>query len=352
VARVALITGSPGARWEAVGAELAARGWEVRRSAFQGNEQPDLAGAARGAEVVIHAGVRTPQGASAEWRAAAEAQAARGATLAARDAGARRVLLLSSALVYGRPRHLPCAEGELKRPRTAAERARWEAERAAWRAFREGAPLVVLRPVLAYGPGLRGGAIRALSLIALLHRARRRVPILRRGPVAHLVHIADIARAAAHLAEHPDDGDVVGRAFNVGDDAPLPLAEHLAAAIGALGYEAGRYLPYSPRLAAALLWLARIVPDRLLFDPVNRRLARAWHRYTGSTGASDALPPRLDRETLLWMTTDHYYDIGRLGALGWRPRYPVSTEALPDTIRALVSEGLLPAGVTHPRTGT
>jgi nucleoside-diphosphate-sugar epimerase len=185
--------------------------------------------------------------------------------------------------------------------------------------------------------------------MALLHRARRRVPILRRGPVAHLVHIVDIARAAAHLAEHPDDGDVVGRAFNVGDDAPLPLAEHLAAALGALGYRAGRYLPYSPRLTAALLWLARSIPDRLLFDPVNRRLAEAWRRYAAASGTSDALPPRLDRETLHWMTADHYYDVGRLAALGWRPRYPVSTEALPDTIRALVSEGLLPAAAALPR---
>lgn len=344
MARVALITGSTGAREAAIAAELLARGWEVRRSAFQGGEEPDLATAARGAEVLVHVGVRTPHHADTGWRAAAEARAARRAALAARDAGAGRFLLVSSAAVYGRPRHLPCDEGELKRPRTAAQRARWEAERAAWRAFREGAPLCVLRPVVAYGPGMRGGAVRALSLIALFHRARRRVPILRRGPVAHLVHIADIARAAAHLAEHPDDRDVIGRAFNVGDDAPLPLAEHLAAAMGALGYQASRYLPYSPRLTAALLWLVRAVPDRLLFEPVNRRLAAAWRRYTESSGASDALPPRLSREALHWITTDHYYDVGRLRALGWRPRFPISTEALPDTIRALVSEGLLPPG--------
>jgi nucleoside-diphosphate-sugar epimerase len=344
VARVALISGSPGAREQAIGAELAARGWEVRRAAFEGGERVDLAGRARGVEVLIHVGVRTPHSAPAAWRAQAEAAAAREAALAGRDAGARRVLLVSTASVYGRPRQLPCGEGDLKAPRTAAERARWDAERAAWRAFREGAPLAVLRPVIAYGPGLRGGAVRALSMIALLHGARRRVPILRRGPVAHLVHIADLAGAVAHLAEHPDDRDVVGRAFNVGDDAPLPLAEHLAAAMGALGYRAARYLPYSPRLTAALLWLVQRVPDRFLFEPVNRRLLAAWRRYAQATGTSLALAPRIDREALHWMAADHYYDTGRLAALGWRPRYPVSTEALPDTIRAMVSLGLLPPG--------
>jgi nucleoside-diphosphate-sugar epimerase len=348
VARVALITGSPGAREEAIGAELAARGWEVRRRAFQGGERPDLGAQARGAEVVIHLGVRTPPSAAAAWRAAAEAEAARDALLAARDAGARRALLVSTVSVYGRPRQLPCSEGELKRPRTASERARWEAERAAWRAFREGVPLVVLRPAIPYGPGVRGGAIRALAMIALLHRARRRVPILRRGPVTHLVHIADLAGSVAHLAAHPEDRDVVGRAFNVGDDAPLPLAEHLAAAMAALGYRAGRYLPYSPRLTAALLWLVRRVPDRILFEPLNRRLLSAWTRYARATGASPELAPRVDREALHWMAADHYYDTGRLAALGWRPRYPVSTEALPDTIRGLVALGLFPQGATSP----
>lgn len=342
--RIALITGSPGAREEAIGAELAARGWDVRRLAFRGGERPDLATAARGAEVVVHVGVRTPREQLAHWRAAAESEAARGVALAARDAGARRFVLCSTASVYGRPRHLPCGEGELKRPRTAAERARWGAEVAAWRAFREGAPLVVLRPVVTYGPGLRGGVIRGLSLLALVHRRRRTIPILRRGPVAHLVHIRDVARAVAHVAEHPSDRDLVGRAFNVGDDAPMPMAEHLAAALGALGYQAGRYLPFSPRLTAALLWLVRHLPDRLLFDPVNRRLGEAWGRYATALGASAALAPRVDREALHWMAADHYYDTSRLAALGWKPVYPVSTEGLRETVRELVRLRLLPPG--------
>jgi len=349
VARVALITGSAGAREQAIAAELAARGWEVRSAAFAGGERPDLGSLARGAEAVLHVGVRTPREETAAWRAAAEAEAAARTALAARDAGARRFLLVSTASVYGRPRHLPCDEGELKRPRTAAERARWGAERAAWRAFRQGAPLTVLRPTIVYGPGLRGGVIRALSFLALTNQARRRVPILRRGPVAHLVHIEDVARAAAHLCEHPADRDVLGRAFNVGDDAPLPLAEHLAAALGAMGYQAGRYLPYSPRLTAALLWLVRHLPDRFLFDPVNRRLGAAWGRYAVAAGATGELAPRIDREALHWMAADHYYDTHRLSSLGFRPAHPISTEALPETIRALLALRHLPAGaLTRP----
>jgi hypothetical protein len=135
---------------------------------------------------------------------------------------------------------------------------------------------------------------------------------------------------------------VVGGAFNVGDDAPLPLAEHLAAALTALGYQAGRVLPWSPRLAAALLWLVRRLPDRVLFDPVNRRFGTAWERYAGTNGGDASLSPRLGREVLHWMAADHYYETGRLAALGWRPRYPTSADGLPGTIRALVEQHLVP----------
>jgi nucleoside-diphosphate-sugar epimerase len=343
MSRVALITGSPGARERAIAEELRRSGWEVRRSAFDGTALPDLVEAARGAEVVFHVGVRTPRSEPAPRRADAEAAAAYAAGNAARVVGARRFVLVSTASVYGRPRYLPCDEGELKAPRTAAERARWRAEQAAWRAFREGAPLTVLRPTIVYGPDLRGGAIRALSFIALVNQGRRRIPIIRRGPVAHLVHIRDVARAAVHVAEHPIESEVLGRAFNVADDAPLPLAEHLAAALSAMGYRPGRVIPYSPRLTAMLLWLVRHVPDRVLFDPANRRLAWAWNHFTERTGARATLAPRIDREALHWMATDHYYDTRRIAALGWRPAYPISVTAVAETIQAMLERRLLPA---------
>ncbi len=341
MARTALITGSAGARGDAISAELSRHGWTVRLARDTDGVFPPLAPAAAGAEAVIHVGVRTPRLMEAERRATLEEQAALAAGMAARNAGANRFVLVSTASVYGRPRNLPCDEGELKRPRSASERARWRAEQAGWRAFREGAPLTVLRPTLVYGPGLRGGVIRALSLIALVSQGAR-IPIIRRGPVTHLVHVEDVARAAVHLAEHPHDRDVVGRAFNVGDDAPLPLAEHLSAALAAMGYRPGRVLPYSPKLTAFLLWCVRHLPDRVLSERINGRLAQAWSSRMGP-GGSPLLAPRVDREALQWMSCDHYYDTRRLGALGWRPVHPISTAALPATVQSLIQSQLLPA---------
>ncbi|WP_242396349.1 NAD-dependent epimerase/dehydratase family protein [Anaeromyxobacter oryzisoli] len=342
MARLALLTGSTGAVAEAIAAALGDSGYAVRHLPVGPGGALEPGPEARGAELVVHLGVRTPRDLDEALRAEVESAAALGAARIAREVGARRLVHVSTASVYGRPRNLPCREGELKAPRTAYERIRWRAEQASWAAFRRGAPLTVLRPTLLYGPTLRGGPVRALALVSLFNQRRRRVPIIRRGPVAHLCHLADLARAVAHVAGHPDDRAVVGRAFNVGDDAPLPLAEHLAAALTALGYEPGRVLPTAPRLTGALLWLVRHVPDRTLLAPLNRRLGRAWSRVTVRPGPRGMLVPRVDREALHWMSADHYYDTSRLAALGWRPLHPVSTASMPETIRALIASQVLP----------
>lgn len=339
--RLAIVTGSAGAVLDAVSAELGAAGLAVRHVPVDPGT-PDPAPLAIRAEVVIHLGVRTPRDMDEPRRTAIEVSAARTAARLAAATGARRLLHVSTTGVYGRPRNLPCRESELKEPRTALERIRWRAEQASWTAFRGGAPLSVLRPALLYGPTMRGGPVRTLALVALFNQGKRRVPIIRRGPVAHLVHLADLARAVVHVALHPDDRAVRGRAFNVADEAPLPLAEHLAAALTSLGYETGRVLPSWPWLASALLWLFRNVPDRTLLAALNRRLASGWEQLRARTGVSPLLAPRIDREALHWMSTDHYYDTSRLQSLGWRAIYPVATAAFPETVRAMVAGQFLP----------
>jgi len=91
-----------------------------------------------------------------------------------------------------------------------------------------------------------------------------------------------------------------------------------------------------------LLWLFRHVPDRALLDRVNGSLSRNWRRLAERASIRPVLLPKVDREALHWMSADHYYETSRLAALGWRPRYPVTTEAFPETIRALVAAGVLP----------
>ncbi len=341
--RRALLTGTPGALLDAVAAALRAVGWATTHVPVRADGSAAAPPGALRARAVVHLGLRTPRDLDERLRADAESAAAASAARLADAVGAARLVHVSSCAVYGRPRNLPCREGELKAPRTASERIRWQAERRSWAAFRAGAPLVVLRPALMYGPTLRGGPVRALALVALFNQRKSRVPILRRGPVAHLVHLDDVARAVVHVLDHPSDGAVVGRAFNVADEAPLSLAEHLDTALTALGYRPGRVLPAGSRLAAFLLWLVRHVPDRVLLDPVNRRLVAAWRAVAGEPVG--ALVPRIDREAIHWMSADHYYDTSRLQAIGFRPLHPTSTEAIPATIQAMIAARALP-GVT------
>jgi nucleoside-diphosphate-sugar epimerase len=342
VARTALLTGTPGAFLEAIATALGAAGYSPRHVPMGTDGSLRLEFPPGGAEVVVHVGLRSARDLPERERAEAEAAAAAGAAELALASGARRLVHVSTVSVYGTPRNLPCREGELKAPRTAHERIRWRAEQASWAAFRRGAPLTVLRPAVVYGPTLRGGPVRALSLFALLAPRGGHVPIIRRGPVAHLVHLDDVARAAVHVATHPDDRAVVGRAFNVGDEAPLPLSEHLETALGALGLRPGRVLPAFPRLTASLLWLFRHVPDRALLDPVNRRLDARWRELAGRAHTPGILAPRIDREALHWMAADHYYDTSRLARIGWRAIHPVSTPAVVETIRSLLAQRLLP----------
>jgi nucleoside-diphosphate-sugar epimerase len=340
VGPAALLTGTPGAVLEAVAGALAAAGLSPRHVPLAPDGALRLEIAPAGAAAVVHLGLRSPRTDDERERAAAEAGAAAAAAELSRAAGARRFVHVSSVAVYGRPRNLPCREGELKAPRTAHERIRWRAEQASWAAFRRGAPLTVLRPAILYGPTLRAGPLRALALVALLAGGRRRVPILRRGPVAHLVHLDDLARAVVHVVTHPDGRAVIGRAFNVGDDAPLPLAEILGPALSALGYEPGRIVPDLPRLYSALLWTFRHVPDGAFLERANRSLAARWLAHAARTRAS-AAAPRIDREALHWMSADHYYDTTRLAGIGWRPLHPISTGPLRDTIRSLLAQGFL-----------
>src|SRR6202048_2367615 len=262
-----LVTGAGGLIGSHLCEAFAAAGWEGRALDREGTDCAEARAAGAG---VVHADLERPEGAlfaagqardatlvaHAAFPGAGEVEAAlagvRAAAAAALSAQAA-LLLLSSCAVYGRPRNLPCDEGELKAPVDAHGEARWAVEREAFLLRRtRGLRLVVLRPALTYGPRQRRGLAAALGVAARAARAGRGVWLPRRGPVVHLVHAADVAQAALLLAEH-GASELDGKAFNVADDVPLPMEELARAVLAAAGArEAGR-LPYSPAPAGPVL---------------------------------------------------------------------------------------------------
>jgi len=349
-----VVTGANGLIGSHLCEAFAAAGWEVRavdrpgtqcaaaRAAGARVEQADLespegalfaAELARGAELVAHAAF-----AGAE-RAVESIAAVRSSCAAALAAGAP-LLLLSSCTVYGRPRSLPCEEGEIKAPVDRHGEVRWQVEREAflWRRTR-GLRLVVLRPALTYGPRQRRGLAAALGFAALAAHEGRALWLPRRGPVVHTVHAADVGQAALVVAVH-GALSLDGRAFNVADDVPLPLEELGRAVIHAAGArEAGR-VPYAHRPARALLWLLRRLPDWLLWRPLNRRLARDWLRAW--KGAPPGKAPVIEPDLLEQLASDRYYDTQRLRALGFAPRFSSAVEGLSGLALDSRARGLLP----------
>jgi nucleoside-diphosphate-sugar epimerase len=352
--RVVLITGAAGLIGSHLCEAFAREGWEVRALDKPGS---DCAAAAAAGAKIAYVELTRPEGALAAAELAQGAQlvahaafplrndrdealdSVRAAMAAALQAGAP-FLLLSSSAVYGRPDNLPCEEGELKLPRDAQGETRWAVEREAflWRRSK-GLKLVVLRPALTYGPRQRRGLAVVLAIAAIAARSGLSLWIPRRGPVLHTVHAQDVAQAAVLVGG--DAAALDGRAFNVADDVPLPLEELLRALLHAAGArEAGR-LPYSPRPVRFLLWLVRRLPDWVLWNPLNRRIARGWMR--AFDGRPPLAPPRFEPDLLEAVVADRWYDTQRLRALGFAPRWPSAVEGLQTLALEARRQGLLPA---------
>lgn len=151
------------------------------------------AGALDGADVVVHLGAARDPGAPAAVRRASTVDGTASLLTAARDAGVRRVVLVTSAdVLHARPGQVPVPErAPLRAVDDASLVADWlEVERLADHARRTGLEVVVLRPaaVTGLGPAEDGAVLRQLAAPRLL--AVRGVE-----PLWQLCHADDLVSA-------------------------------------------------------------------------------------------------------------------------------------------------------------
>jgi len=214
----------------------------------------------------------------------------RSLAVAVRRAGVRRVLLLSSAKVYGERSRQPITETDAPHPQDAYAVSKLEAEVTLEEALAgTDTQWTILRPPLIYGPEVRANFLRLLRVVA------RGVPL----PLAaidnrrSLLYIGNLVEVIRTCLEHEGTG---GRRWVVADEEALSSPELVR------------------RLALALNCRAHLVP-------VPVWLLRGVGALSGKAATVNRLVDSLQ------------LDASAIGtALRWRPPYSVN-QGLLETAR-------------------
>ena len=215
-----------------------------------------------GADAVVHlAALAHSRGVDAKRLHAVNVEAAAAVGRATAAAGAR-MLFMSSAKVLGEETATAAFdESSMPAPQDAYARAKNEAE-AALRTV-PGLALVVLRPPLVYGPGVKA------NFLALMHAVARGWPL----PLADidnrrsLVYAGNLADAAVRCLEAPL---AAGKAYLVSDGATVSTPELCRALGRALGKPA-RLFPCPPALLGFLPGADKLKRSLVVDDRAIRR---------------------------------------------------------------------------------
>jgi nucleoside-diphosphate-sugar epimerase len=160
--------------------------------------------------------------------------------------GVRRFIFLSTVKVNGeRTDGAPFTERDLPRPADPYAVSKWEAEQGLAQIAASGAlELVVLRPPLVYGAGVKGNFLRLMKLVA------RRVPLPLGAVATHrsLIYVGNLA-SAIERAARVEPG--VRGTFLLSDGADLSTPDLIRRLGKAIGRPA-RLFPLPPALLGAL----------------------------------------------------------------------------------------------------
>jgi nucleoside-diphosphate-sugar epimerase len=274
--------------------------------------EADARALVRDADVLVHAAAALPIQVT---RAAIRSVNVEGTAVtlaAAREAGVRRVVLVSSTAVYGVPERHPIHEDDPLVGVGHYGESKIEAERLCAAFARRGLETVVVRPKTFVGPERLG----VFEILFDWIREGRRIPILGDGGNRYqLLAVEDLVEAVVRCF----DGPVAGEALNVGAGGFGTVRDDLQALIDHAGSSSRlRPVPARPaEISLRALELARLSP-----------LAE-WHYRTAHK--------------------DSFVSIAKARArLGWEPRLS-NAETLCATYDWYLAhrDGLRAAGTTH-----
>ena len=256
-----MISGAGGFVGKALCAELLRRGQSVSAAVRSGNSlienaeviiigaidgETNWTDALRDVDVVIHlaARVHVMSENAADPLAEFLQVNLHGTSNLARQAacfGVKRLVYVSSIKVNGEQTSATQSFTELNEPspQDFYSISKWQAEQALWRIAQEtGLEIVVVRPPLVYGPGVKGNFAQMLAVIA------KRVPL----PLASiynrrsLIYVKNLVDALIACATHPD---AAGQTYLVCDGEDISTPDLLRQLGDAMGYPA-HILPFPP----------------------------------------------------------------------------------------------------------
>lgn len=314
-----LVTGATGFVGRALAARLLSDGRAVRAAARtlsaalparvervavgELGPETDWAHAVDGVDAVVHLAARVHMAGENEPTALplfrmVNAAASEGLARAARNAGVRRLVLVSTTTIYGdRSLGRPFDESSPPAPATPYAQSKLEAEHLVATALAQSATeLVVLRPPLVYGPDARGNFARLVRLV------QRGIP-LPLGSVRNrrsLVFVDNLVDAIVRALDHPA---AAGRTYIVSDGEDVSTSDLFVRTAAALGRHARLFAcpPSLLRLAGGLLGrgdeVSRLLDDMSVDSSLIRAelgwrppytLAEGLTRSAGSHGAGVA----------------------------------------------------------------
>lgn len=143
--------------------------------------------------------------------------------------GVKRFVFVSTVKVLGEGKEEPYRDGDLAIPSDDYAISKWDAEQALWQIAAEtGMEVVVLRPPLVYGPGVKGNFLRLMQAIDKW----RPLPLGVIQNQRSLIYLGNLVDAIRVCLTHPK---AAGKTFLVsdGEDVSTPeLIRRLAAALG------------------------------------------------------------------------------------------------------------------------
>lgn len=309
-----LVTGANGFIGRALCKKMLADGWQVRvavRGATQMTALPsrvegmqvgdigpdtDWSKALNGVDAVVHlaARVHVMDDSASDSLVAFRWVNVKGTERLAQQALAanvRRFFFMSSVKANGEERAQPYTERDLPMPLDPYGISKWEAEQKLHKVAKEtGMELVVLRPPLVYGPGVKANFLRLLKVVD------RGIPL----PLANvnnrrsLIYLENLLDALVTCITHPK---AAGQNFLVSDNMDLSTPELIRLMVEAMGRKA-RLFSFPPRMLKIIGKITgrsseihRLI-ESLCVDSSKIRTMLGWNPpYTPEEGI---------RKTVLW----------------------------------------------------